>query len=73
MITFDVNNHGKVTLEQKAHDKSVTVTHGNGNITIISPGDFIMLLNIYNYIKNNDIQSDFINPYGKNTEDKTTL
>lgn len=73
MITFDVNNCEKVTLEQKTHDKSVTVTHGNGNITTISPGDFIMLLNIYNYIKNNDIQSDFINPYGKNTEDKTTL
>ena len=73
MITFDVNNCGKVTLEQKTHDKSVTVTHGNGNITTFSPGDFIMLLNIYNYIKNNDIQSDFINPYGKNTEDKTTL
>ena len=73
MITFDVNNCGKVTLEQKTHDKSVTDTHGNGNITTITPGDFIMLLNIYNYIKNNDIQSDFINPYGKNTEDKTTL
>lgn len=73
MITFDVNNCGKVTLEQKTHDKSVIVTHGNGNITTISPGDFIMLLNMYNYIKNNDIQSDFINPYGKNTEDKTAL
>ena len=35
MITFDVNNCGKVTLEQKTHDKSVTVTHGNGNITTI--------------------------------------
>lgn len=72
MITFDVNNCGKVILKQKTHDKSVTVTHGNGKITTISPGDFIMLLNMYNYIKNNDIQSDFINPYGKNTEDKTT-
>lgn len=73
MIIFDVNNYGKVTLEQKTHDKSVTVTHGNGSITTISSGDFIMLLNMYNYIKNNDIQSDFINPYGKNTEDKATL
>ena len=73
MITFDVNNCGKVTLEQKTHDKSVTVTHGNGNITRISAGDYKMILNKNNNIKNNDIQSDFINPYGKNTEDKTTL
>lgn len=73
MITFDVNNYGKVTLEQKTHDKSVTVIHGNGSKTEIKACDFIMLLNMYNYIKNNDIQSDFINPYGKNTEDKTAL
>ena len=68
MITFDVNNNGKVTIEQKAHDKSVTVTHGNGSKTEINPCDFIMLLNMYQYIKDNDIQNDFINPHGKNME-----
>ena len=68
MITFDVNNNGKVTIEQKAHDKSVTVTHGNGSKRVINPCDFIMLLNMYQYIKDNDIQNDFINPHGKNME-----
>lgn len=32
----------------------------------ISAGDFVMLLNFYKYVKDNNIQNDFINCYGKN-------
>lgn len=34
----------------------------------ISNGNMVMLFNLYQYIKRNDIQNDFINPYGKNKE-----
>lgn len=68
MISFDVNNGGKITLEQDKHDKSVIVKHGNESRETITSGDFVMLLNLYFYIKQNDIQNDYINPYGKNRE-----
>lgn len=68
MISFDVNNSGKITLEQNEHDKSVIVKHGNGTRDTISSWDFVMLLNLFFYIKQNDIQNDFINPHGKNRE-----
>lgn len=34
----------------------------------ISAGDMVMLMNFYKYIKDSDIQNDFINPNGKNHE-----
>ena len=68
MLSFDVNNNRKVTVSQSVHDGNVTVTHGNENTKTITAGNFVMLLNLYGYIMDNDIQNDFINPYGKNKE-----
>ena len=64
-LNFAVNNGGVLTLEQKTFDGSVTIL-SNIKTTEITPGDFVMLLNYYRYVKENDIQCDFINPYGKN-------
>lgn len=69
-ITFDINNQQVLELMQPEHDDRVFVTRvrPNGsyeNTYTISNGEFVMLLNLYRYIKENDIQNDFINPYGK--------
>ncbi len=68
-ITFDINNNTTLTFEQEKHDGNVFVKSDKDIKDIITPGDFVMLLNLYSYIKDNDIQNDFINPYGKNTEE----
>ena len=68
-ITFDVNNNITLAFEQEKHDGNVIVKSGKDIRDIITPGDFVMLLNLYRYIKDNDIQNDFINPCGKNTEE----
>lgn len=60
-LTFDTNNGGILTVEQKEHDSCIQVSNG----VKISAGDFVMLLNYYIYVKNNDIQNDFINYWGK--------
>ena len=53
-------------------DADVKVRTGTNNIVEhieeISAGDFVMLINWYKYIKDNDIKNDFINPHGKNKE-----
>lgn len=38
------------------------------NEAYISAGDFVQLINLYRYCKRYDIQNDWINPNGKNTE-----
>lgn len=62
MLTFEVNNQRKVQLEQADHDGAVTVTiweaekygvRGVENEYMISPGDFVMMLNWYRYQKEN--------------------
>lgn len=78
-ISFNVNNGRKLIFEQEHHDGPVFVHHidANGNeetdlengLKVIYPGDVVMLNNLYWYIKENDIQNDFINPTGKNKED----
>lgn len=35
----------------------------------INEGDFVMLMNYYRYIKDNDIQDDFINRNGTNSRE----
>lgn len=71
-MIFNTNNNGILRLEQTAADGIVQVTREeNGTaerIEKITAGDFVMLLNLYRHIKSNDIQNDFINPYGKNKE-----
>lgn len=73
-ISFDVNNQGTLAFIQDEHDGWVKVhrydadgrkTYG----TTIPSSDFVMLWNLYNYIKENDIQNDFINPYGLQKEE----
>ena len=65
-ITFNVNNGGKLEACQTKHGGRVSVNIGEREEYSISAGDFVMLLNFYKYVKNNDIQNDFINYYGKN-------
>ncbi len=75
-LKFLVNNNGTMCISQNEHDGDVTVhTFHNFNDFSetkddihISNGDMVMLINLYQYIKSNDIQNDFINPYGKNKE-----
>lgn len=75
-ISYAINNGGKMELVQREHDGTVLVisTDENGSDlhpdseSFIHSGDMVMLINLYRYIKSNDIQNDFINPYGKNTE-----
>ena len=68
MISFDTNNNGCIEFVQHEHDADVLIhiyhdgvkTYGN----TIPNGDMVMLYNLYRYIKDNDIQNDFINPNG---------
>lgn len=79
-ITFDINNQGKLTLEQKKHDGKVLLTTAfpkEGKMDVdefyskeISNGDFVMLLNYYTYVKKNNIRNSFINPCGTNTDER---
>lgn len=75
-LTYFVNNNGTMEITQDKPDGKVIVhTFHNSNDYSdtaddieISNGDMVMLINLYQYIKRNDIQNDFINPYGKNIE-----
>ena len=71
MISFDINNQKKLAFMQNEHDNKVFVqaidSKGNVEYTkIIYPGDFVMLYNLYVYIKENNIKNDFINTCGTN-------
>lgn len=65
-ISFNVNNGEKLEVCQTKHDRSISVNIRESEKFNISAGDFVMLLNFYKYVKDNDIQNDFINYYGKN-------
>lgn len=68
-LTYDINNSGKLELIQRGHDGSVLIADNSiSKVKFIPPEDMVMLINLYRYIKENDIQNDFINPYGKNKE-----
>lgn len=64
-ISFDVNNGRVIELTQGSHNADIIVSTTDYDYTI-SSGDFVMLLNYYKFVKNNDIQCDFINYDGKN-------
>ena len=59
-MLFHTNNHGFLNVEQITTDADVKVRTGTNNIVEhieeISAGDFVMLINWYKYIKDNDIQ-----------------
>ncbi len=70
MIKFNINNGRAINLMQTKPDGVVAVVTSNADLSAedvynISPGDFVMLLNYYRYIKDNDVQCDFINPGGR--------
>lgn len=73
VLSFDINNGGKMRLVQDKHNDVVVILKefANGENRIedgIRPGDMVMLINLFRHIKSNDIQNDFINPYGRNKE-----
>lgn len=70
-LSFKTNNNGIMNMIQHEIDGKVTVkrlekNNGYKQIVEIPAGDMVMLVNLYKYIKENDIQNDFINQYGKN-------
>lgn len=71
-MLFHTNNHGFLDVEQITTDANVTLRTGTNHVVEhieeISAGDFVMLINWYRYIKDNDVQNDFINPYGNTKE-----
>lgn len=68
-LTYNVNNGGILELIQNEHDGAVTLSGDNhSGAETIPAGDMVMLINFYCYVKNHDIQNDFINPDGKNKE-----
>ena len=72
-LSFKVNNGGILNMIQHEIDGKVIVKRlekdkGYKTITIIPAGDMVMLVNMYKYIKENNIQNAFINPDGKITE-----
>lgn len=71
-MLFHTNNNGFLDVEQITTDANVILRTGTNHIVEhieeISAGDFVMLINLYRYIKDNDVQNDFINPYGNTKE-----
>lgn len=75
-LKFLVNNNGTMCISQNEIDGNITVhTFHNFNDFAdteddihISNSDMVMLISLYQHIKRNNIQNDFVNPYGKNKE-----
>lgn len=68
-LTYDVNNGGTLELIQRGHDGTVLIADDSMSKTEFIPAcDMVMLINLYRYVKDNDVQNDFINPNGKNHE-----
>ena len=70
-LTYDTNNGGILELIQRGHDGTVLIAGTSSHLSkteFIPNGDMVMLVNLYRYIKDNDIQNEFINPNGKNHE-----
>ena len=70
-LSFKTNNNGILNMIQHEIDGKVIVKRLEKDkeyktIAVIPPNEMVMLINMYNYIKENDIQNDFINPHGKN-------
>ena len=71
-IILDVNNGDTLFLDQVSKDGDTILSRYDGDKMeyerTIPAGDMVMLLNLYRWTKDNDIQNDVINPYGKNKE-----
>ena len=72
-LSFKTNNGGIMNMIQHELDGKVIVKRlekdkGYKTITSIPAGNMVMLINMYKYIKENDIRNAFINPNGKNKD-----
>ena len=72
-MTIEINNKRKLFISQTYYNNSINVATYDDNNEFeseysIPAGDFVMLLNLYRYLKDNDIRNDFINPNGKEVE-----
>ena len=73
-IDIGINNNGIMRVEQTESDKmrggvGLVIIDEKENIArrdLIDEGDFVMLMNYYVHVKDNDIKDDFINIDGKN-------
>ena len=66
-LTYDKKKKKKMELIQRGHEWTVLISDNAASKTEYIPaGDMVMLINFYRYIKDNDIQNDFINYNGKN-------
>ena len=71
-IEIEINNGGTLRVSQTDANKTkcgvvVESIDDKGKIyrrDLINEGDFVMLMNYYCYVKDNDIKDDFINPNG---------
>lgn len=77
-LSFKTNNNGILNMIQHEIDGKVIVKRlekdrGYKTITAIPAGDMVMLVNMYKYVKENDILNAFINPNGKNIERATSI
>lgn len=70
-MLFNTNNKGFLQVYNIGIDGPVFVKHFMGEdlvARVIDPGDFVMLINLYEYVIENDIYNSFINPHGKRKE-----
>ena len=72
-MTIEINNKRKLFISQTYYNNSINVATYDDNNEFeseysIPASDFVMLLNLYRYLKDNDIRNDFINPNGKEVE-----
>lgn len=71
-IELEVNNGQTLFLTQVSKDGDTILNRWNGQTMryerTIPAGDMVMLLNLYRYVKDNDIYDSFINPEGNNKD-----
>ena len=77
-LSFTTNNAGILNMIQHEVDGNIIVKrlekdNGYKQIAEIPAGDMVMLINMYKYIKENNIQNAFINPNGKIIERATSI
>ena len=69
-LSFKTNNNGIMNMIQHELDGKIVVKRlekdkGYKTNTCIPAGDIDMLITMYKYIKENNIQNAFVNPNGK--------
>lgn len=68
IFRFRTNNGSIMELTQCDYDRYVVVE--GLEPFYIPANDMVMLINLYKHLKENDIQNDFVNPHGKNTDER---